>query len=221
MDWPAIRLSLRLAASTTAVLLLLGVPLAYWLANTRRRFRFVVEALVAMPLVLPPTVLGFYLLVAFAPTSPLGAWLDAAIGLRLAFSFWGLLAASVIYSLPFAVQPFTAAFAGVDRHLLETSWAHGVSRTATFFRVTLPLAGAGILGGGVVTFAHTMGEFGVVLMIGGNIPGKTRTASIAVFEEVQSLDFAAAARTSGVLLGFCFVALAITSALRARLAKAR
>ncbi|MBK9189578.1 MAG: molybdate ABC transporter permease subunit [Phycisphaerales bacterium] len=216
MEWGAIWLSAKLAGVTTLFLLVLGIPLAWWLASTRSRMRFVVEALVALPLVLPPTVLGFYLLATLGPLSPIGRLLDDSVGLRLAFSFWGLVVGSIVYSLPFAVQPFTAAFAGVDRRLIEASWSLGQSRLRTFARVVVPLSLTGIVAGAVISFAHTMGEFGVVLMIGGNIPGVTRTASIAIFEDVQAFDFASAAWTSVVLLIISFGALGATYALRAR-----
>ncbi|NUQ67523.1 MAG: molybdate ABC transporter permease subunit [Phycisphaerales bacterium] len=216
VEWGAIWLSAKLAGVTTLFLLVLGIPLAWWLASTRSRLRFVVETLVALPLVLPPTVLGFYLLAALGPRSPIGRLLDDSVGLRLAFSFWGLVIGSIVYSLPFAVQPITAAFAGVDRRLIEASWSLGQSRLRTFARVVVPLSLTGIVAGAVISFAHTMGEFGVVLMIGGNIPGVTRTASIAIFEDVQAFDFTSAAWTSGVLLIISFGALGATYALRAR-----
>ena len=214
MDWEAIRLSLRLATLTTLALLALGLPLAYWLAFTRRRWKFLVEAVVALPLVLPPTVLGFYLLVAMGSRSPLGRTYEALTGHTLAFSFEGLLAASILYSLPFTVQPFAAAFAAVDRGLLEASWCLGESRVRTFLRVVAPLSWAGILTGMVLSFAHTLGEFGVVLMVGGNLPGRTRTVSIAVYDQVQAMDYGAAGRTAALLLGVSFLVLAFTYGLR-------
>ncbi len=214
MDWEALRLSLRLAACTTLALLLLGLPLAHWLAFTHRRWKFLVEAVVALPLVLPPTVLGFYLLVALGPRSPLGALWASAVGRQLPFSFEGLLIASILYSLPFTVQPFAAAFASVDRGLIEASWCLGASRLRTFAQVVAPLSWAGILTGMVLSFAHTLGEFGVVLMVGGDLPGRTRTASIAVYDQVQALDYAAAGRTALVLLGASFTVLALTYGLR-------
>ena len=214
MDWEAIRLSLRLAALTTLALLALGLPLAHWLAFTRRRWKFLVEAVVGLPLVLPPTVLGFYLLVAMGSRSPLGQAWTALTGHPLAFSFEGLLAASILYSLPFTVQPFAAAFAAVDRGLLEASWCLGVSRARTFLRLVVPLSWAGILTGMVLSFAHTLGEFGVVLMVGGDLPGRTRTVSIAVFDQVQALDYAAAGRTALLLLGVSFTVLALVYGLR-------
>src|SRR5512133_4262458 len=207
MDWQAIGLSLRLAACTTLALLVLGLPLAYWLAHSRWRGRFLIEAVVALPIVLPPTVLGFYVLMAIGPLSPLGRLYESVVGHRLPFTFEGLLVASVLYSLPFAVQPFAGAFATVDRRLVEASWCLGVGGLGTFFRVVLPLAWPGVLTGVVLSFAHTMGEFGVVLMIGGNLPGITRTASISIYDQVQSLNYAAAHQTSLVLLLFSFVVL--------------
>ncbi len=216
MDWQAIFLSLRLAGLTTLLLLLLGLPLAYWLAFTSWRGRPLVEAVVALPLLLPPTVLGFYVLLALGPRSPLGHWLDASFGLRLAFTFPGLLLASVLYSLPFAVQPFAAGFAAVPPRLREASAVLGSGRLSTFLRVVLPLAWPSVLTGLVLSFAHTVGEFGVVLMVGGNIPGATRTVSIAIYDHVQALEYDAAGRTALLLLGFSFMSLLLTYALRRR-----
>ena len=219
MDWQAVALSLRLAGLTTAILLVVAVPVAAWLAFSRRRWTVVVEALVALPLVLPPTVLGYYLLVAFGTRSPVGRWWQETTGSTLAFSFTGLLIASVLYSLPFAVQPLLAAFAGVDRRLLEASSVLGRSWPSTVARVVLPLSRAGLATAAVLTFAHTVGEFGVVLMVGGNIPGETRTVSIAVYDSVQAFDTATAGRTSLLLLVFSLVVLTATYALqRGRLA---
>lgn len=220
MDWQAIGLSVKLAAWTTGVLLVLGLPLAYWLAFSRWRGRLLVQALVALPLVLPPTVLGFYLLLAMAPQSPLGRTYLALTGRTLPFSFEGLLLASVLYSLPFAVQPFASAFASIDRRLVEASWCLGVSKTGTFFRLIVPLARPGILAGMVLSFAHTLGEFGVVLMVGGNLPGETRTVSISIYDEVQMLDYAAAGRTSAALLVLSFLVLVVTYALQRRVGAA-
>ena len=214
MDWQAVALSARLAATTTVLLLLVAVPLAGWLSFTRRRWAVVVEAVVALPLVLPPTVLGYYLLVSFGNRSPLGRLWEDLTGTTLAFSFSGLLIASMLYSLPFAVQPLLAAFAGVDRRLLEASSVLGRSRTATLLRVVLPLSKAGLATAAVLTFAHTVGEFGVVLMVGGSIPGETRTVSIAVYDSVQAFDYAAAARTSLLLLAFSLVVLTTMYALQ-------
>src|SRR5690606_21668456 len=177
MDWAAVGLTLKLATATTLILSLAGIPLAWWLAHSARRGRFLIEAVVALPLVLPPTVLGFYLLVAMGPHSPLGQAYESITNSRLPFSFPGLLIGSLLVNLPFAVRPFTAAFATVDRRLIEAAWCLGESRGATFYRVALPLAWPGVLTGMVLTFAHCVGEFGVVLMLGGNIPGVTRTLS--------------------------------------------
>jgi molybdate transport system permease protein len=216
MDWQAIWLSVRLSACTTAVLLVVGVPLAWWLAFSGRRWKFLVEAVVALPLVLPPTVLGFYVLVAIGPHSPVGALYGKLTGGMLPFSFQGLLLASVLYSMPFTVQPVAAAFAGVDRGLIEASWCLGVSRFTTFRRVVAPLSRRGIATGAILTFAHTMGEFGVVLMVGGNIAGVTRTVSISIYDQVQALDYAAATGTSLFLLAFAFVVLALTYSFQRR-----
>jgi molybdate transport system permease protein len=216
MDWTALAVSLQLAVSTTLILCCVGLPLAYWLAVTKWRPKFLIEAVVALPLVLPPTVLGFYFLFAFGPYSPLGRGYEALTGQLLPFSFPGLLIASVLYSLPFAVRPFIAGFAAVDRRLVEASWCLGVSRRATFFRVVAPLSWTGILTGIVLSFAHTLGEFGVVLMVGGNRPGITRTVSISIYDDVQSVNYAAAGQTALLLLGFSFAALTVVHALQRR-----
>lgn len=216
MDWTAIWLTLRLATATTAVLLVIGLPLAYWLATTRWRWRFLVDALVALPLLLPPTVLGFYILVATGPRSPIGRAFESLAGRPLPFSFAGILLGAVLINLPFAVRPFAAAFAAVDRQLVEASWCLGASRLETFVRVVLPLARPGILTGLVLAFAHTVGEFGVVLMVGGNIPGVTRTISIAIYDDVQALNYEAAAQASLLLVAFAFTVLAITYSLQRR-----
>jgi len=217
MDWQAIWLSLRLAASTTLILMAVGIPLAWWLAFSPRRWKFLVEAVVALPLVLPPTVLGFYILLAIGPHSPAGALYARLTGGMLPFSFQGLLLASVLYSLPFTVQPVAAAFGAVDRRLLEAAWCLGTSRFAAFRRVAVPLARAGIATGAILSFAHTMGEFGVVLMVGGNIAGVTRTVSISIYDQVQALDYSAAWHTSLFLLAFSFGVLALTYALQRRI----
>lgn len=214
MDWPAIWLSLRLALLTSIALLIIGTPIASWLAFSPRRWKFLVESIVALPLVLPPTVLGLCLLVALGPRSPVGAWFESATGLRMVFSFGGLVIASIFYSLPFMVQPLTAAFAAVDRRYIEASWCLGRSRTATFFRLIAPLSARGILAGFILSFAHTLGEFGVVLMVGGNIPGITRTASVSIYDDVQALDYSRAGGTAVVLLVLCFAILLAASALR-------
>jgi molybdate transport system permease protein len=216
MDWQAIWLSVRLASFTTAILLVAGMPVAYWLTYSPRRWKFVVEAVVALPLVLPPTVLGFYVLLAISPRSPIGALYARATGGMLPFSFQGLLVASVLYSMPFTVQPVAAAFGAVDRKLLEASWCLGVSRLQTFRRVIVPLALPGIATGAILSFAHTLGEFGVVLMVGGNIPGVTRTVSISIYDQVQSLNYGGALRTSLFLVGVSFTVLVATYALQRR-----
>ena len=209
MNWAAILLTLKLAAMVSLILLAVGLPIAYWLAHTRWRWKFLAEAVVALPLVLPPTVLGFYMLVAFGSRSPLGRWWESLFGSTLPFTFQGLVVASVLYSLPFAVQPFAAAFTAVDPKLLEASSVLGVGRMRTFIRVTLPLSTAGVITGFVLSFAHTLGEFGVVLMVGGNIPGVTRTASIDIYDQVQALDYSAANQTALALLAFSFVVLSL------------
>jgi molybdate transport system permease protein len=217
MHWEALWLSVRLSFLTMLALVALGVPLAYWLAFSRRRWKFLVEAVVALPLVLPPTVLGFYILVAIGPQSPIGSLYQRLTGGALPFSFRGLLIASVLYSLPFAVQPFAAAFASVDPRLIEASWCLGVSRPGTFFRVILPLSLRGVVTGMVLSFAHTLGEFGVVLMVGGNLPGVTRTVSIAIYDEVQALNYAAAAQTATLLLVVSFAVLALMYGVQRRM----
>jgi len=207
MDWQAFWLTIRLAVLVAAVLVVLGLPIAYWIAYSRWRWKFLAEAVVALPIVLPPTVLGFYLLAALGSRSPLGRWWEAVTGHTLAFTFGGLVIGSVIYSLPFAVQPFAASFALVDPRLLAASATLGASRLRTFFRVILPLSLPGLIAGVALSFAHTLGEFGVVLMVGGNIPGVTRTVSIDIYDQAQALNYAAANQTALVLLGISFVAL--------------
>jgi molybdate transport system permease protein len=216
MEWQAIWLSLRLSFWTTVILLALGMPTAYWLAFSRRRWKFLAEAAVALPLVLPPTVLGFYILIAIGPHSPIGRAYTAIAGRTLPFSFQGLLVASVLYSFPFAAQPFAAGFLAVDRKLIEASWCLGVSRPATFFRLIVPLSAPGIVTGMILSFAHTLGEFGVVLMVGGNLTGITRTVSIAIYDDVQALNYHSALMTSLLLLGISFIVLAATYGLRRR-----
>ena len=210
MDWSAVGLSIRLAVLTTLILLVFAVPLAAWLAYSRRRWTVVVEAVVALPLVLPPTVLGFYILVALGNRSPIGQWWTELTGSPLAFTFTGLLIASVVYSLPFAVQPLIASFVTVDRRLIEASTVLGRSWAATLVRVVIPLSRTGLTTAAVLTFAHTIGEFGVVLMVGGNISGETRTVAISIYDSVQAFDYATAATTSLWLLGFSVVILAVT-----------
>ena len=209
MDWPAILLSLKLSSLVCGFLLLIGTPIAYWVTFSRWRWKFLVESVVAVPIVLPPTVLGFYILVAIGSQSPIGRAWAAWSGHGLAFTFEGLVIASLLYSLPFAVQPMTVAFSQVDHQLIEASSVLGASRLRTFIRIILPLSMNGVITAAVLSFAHTMGEFGVVLMVGGNIPGVTRTVSIAIYDEVQSLDYAAANRTALLLLLFSFAVLSV------------
>jgi molybdate transport system permease protein len=216
MDWTAIALSVKLAALVSAILLFIALPLAHWLTFARRRWMFLIEALVALPLVLPPTVLGFYVLVSIGSRSPVGRIWTAWTGHGLAFTFEGLVLASLLYSLPFAVQPIGAAFSSVDTALLEASAMLGASRWRTFVRITLPLSIEGILAGVILSFAHTIGEFGVVLMVGGNLPGVTRTISISIYDQVQSLQYDAANRTALVLLAFSFLVLVAVYGLRRR-----
>jgi molybdate transport system permease protein len=209
IDWQTFWLTLQLAFAVSVLLLLLGLPIAYWIAFSSWRWKFLVQAVVALPLVLPPTVLGFYVLVALGPRSPLGRWWISLTGHTLAFTFSGLVIGSVIYSLPFAVQPFAASFASVDRKLIAASATLGASRLRTFFRVVAPLSVPGLVTGAALSFAHTMGEFGVVLMVGGNIPGVTRTVSIDIYDRVQAADYVGANQTALALLVLCFVLLMI------------
>jgi molybdate transport system permease protein len=209
INWQAFRLTIGLAVVVSVILFVLGLPLAYWIAFSRRRWKFLVEALIALPIVLPPTVLGFYLLVALGSRSPLGRWWQSLTGHSLAFTFTGLVIGSILYSLPFAVQPFAASFSSIDRKLLAASATLGASPLRTFFQVVLPLSVSGLVAGVALAFAHTMGEFGVVLMIGGNIPGVTRTVSIDIYDQVQASNYAAANATALLLLVFCFAVLTL------------
>jgi len=212
MNWQALALSIKLAVIVSGALLVIGMPIAYWIAYSRWRWKFLVESVVALPMVLPPTVLGFYLLVGMGPRSPVGRLWLRVFGHTLSFTFEGLVLASLIYSLPFAVQPFAAAFRSVDRQLMNASATLGVSRLRTFARVIVPLSYAGIVTGLVLSFAHTLGEFGVVLMVGGNIPGVTRTVSIDIYDQVQSLNYAVANQTALLLLAVSFVTLSVVYA---------
>lgn len=216
MDWPAILLSLKLSSLVFALLLLIGTPIAYWVTFSTWRWKFLVESVVALPIVLPPTVLGFYILVAIGSQSPIGRAWAAWSGHGLAFTFEGLVIGSVFYSLPFAVQPIAVAFSQVDAQLIEASSILGASKLRTFVRIILPLSINGMITGAVLSFAHTMGEFGVVLMVGGNIPGVTRTVSIAIYDQVQSLDYAAANKTALLLLLFSFAVLSVVYGLNRR-----
>jgi molybdate transport system permease protein len=213
MDWQAFWLTIRLAVLVAASLMVIGLPVAYWITYSRWRWKFLAEAIVALPIVLPPTVLGFYVLVALGPRSPVGRWWETLTGHTLAFTFEGLVIGSIIYSLPFAVQPFAASFAAVDPKLIAASAILGASKWRTFFQVILPLSLSGLVTGAALSFAHTMGEFGVVLMVGGNIPGVTRTVSIAIYDQVQALEYGAANRTALVLLTMSFLVLSMVYAL--------
>ena len=209
MNWEALITTLKLAVTTSVILMIIALPLGYWVAFSRWRWKILIEAVVALPIVLPPTVLGFYVLIAMGPQSPLGRFYETLAGHGLPFTFEGLVFASVLYSLPFAVQPMAAAFGSVERKYIEASWMLGVSNLETFFRVIIPQSWAGVLTGLVLSFAHTLGEFGVVLMVGGNIPGVTRTLSIDIYDQVQSLNYSSAATTSAALLIVSFVILSI------------
>ena len=212
MDFAALGLTLRLASFTTLCLLLLATPLAAWIANGNGVARRIVQAAVALPLVLPPTVLGFYLLIGLGPTTALGRTLITLIGHPLAFTFSGLLIGSMIYSLPFAVQPLVVAFASVDRPTLEVASVLGASHFTVFRRITLPLSRMSFVTAAVLTFAHTVGEFGIVLMVGGDIPGITRTLSISIFDDVQELRYTNANLTAAALVALSFLALLIVYA---------
>jgi molybdate transport system permease protein len=203
-DLTPLMLTFKLATVTTAILLIIGVPFAWWLANTRMRLKPIVEALVSMPLVLPPSVLGFYLLLAFSPEHWFGAWLDQSLGIRLAFSFAGLVVASVIFSFPFLVHPVQAAFQNLPSSLVDAAKVLGKSPWTIFHRVLLPNIKPALLSGTVLAFAHTVGEFGVILMIGGNLPNETRVASIAIYDEVEALNYGAANFYAGVLFALSF-----------------
>ncbi len=207
LDWSPILLTLKLAIVTTMILLVVSIPLAYWLSRSKSFMKPIIEAIVSLPLVLPPTVLGFYLLIAFSPESAVGSFLHDTFGLKLAFSFPGLVVGSVIYSLPFMVQPLQAGFSNLPGSLAEASYVLGKSKMTTLFKVLLPNMKNSVLTGIVLAFAHTVGEFGVVLMIGGNIPRETKVISIAIYDEVESLNYASAHVYSGILLSVTFVIL--------------
>jgi len=203
LDLSALWVTLRLAFMTVVVLLVVGTPIAWWLAHTRSRFRTIVEAVVALPIVLPPTVLGFYILVALGPYGPIGQW----TGITFAFTFWGLVVASAFYSMPFVVQPLHAAFEAVGRAPLEAAWSLRASPFDAFMTVISPMALRGYISGIVLGFAHTMGEFGVVLMVGGSIPGKTRVLSTTVFDHVEVMEYQQAHLLSAAMLIFSFLVL--------------
>ncbi|MBG6132871.1 molybdate transport system permease protein [Aquimarina sp. EL_43] len=204
MDWQPLVLTFKLALVTTLLLLVISVPLSYWLAHTKSRVKPFIETLVSMPLVLPPTVLGFYMLVAFSPANAFGSWLNEYLGIQLIFSFKGLVLASVIYSLPFMVHPIQAGFSNLPSSITEASYVLGKSKITTLFKVLLPNIKPSLLTGVVLAFAHTIGEFGVVLMIGGNMPGKTKVASIAIYDEVEALNYDVANWYSLILFAITF-----------------
>jgi molybdate transport system permease protein len=209
MSGEALLLSVRLACTVSVLLLVIALPLAYWLAFTPWRGKFLLESVAALPLVLPPTVLGFYALVALGPRGVLGRFWQAIFGHPLAFTFTGLVLASMVYSFPFAVQPLVTSFESLDRRLLDASALLGAGRTRSFFRIILPLAWPGVVTAVVLSFAHTLGEFGVVLMVGGNLAGITRTVSIDIYDRVQALDYTGANQTALFLLVFSFVVLSV------------
>ncbi len=204
MDWNPLILTFKLAFITTVFLFIISIPLSYWMAYTKSKIKPVMETLVSMPLVLPPTVLGFYLLIAFSPSNAFGNWLDTWLGLKLVFSFEGLVIASIIYSLPFMVHPIQSGFANLSPTLKEASYVLGKSKIITLNKVLLPNIKPSLLTGIVLSFAHTVGEFGVILMIGGNIPGKTKVASIAIYDEVESLNYTVANNYSMILFAITF-----------------
>lgn len=207
LNWTPILLSLQLASVTTVTLLILSIPLAYWLTYSHSRLRPFVNTLISMPLVLPPTVLGFYLLVAFSPNSFLGSWIEHVFGFSLLFSFEGLVFASIIYSLPFMVQPLHSGLMSIPKNIIDAADVLGSSRIRTVFKILLPTIKTSIITGIVLTFAHTLGEFGVVLMIGGNMPDQTKVASIAIYDAVESMNYTLANYYSAVLFltAFCIL----------------
>jgi molybdate transport system permease protein len=209
MDWQPLILTFKLALLTTFVLLIISVPLAYWLAYSKSHIKPVIETVVSMPLILPPTVLGFYLLLAFSPSNTFGNFLNNWLNIKLVFSFGGLVIASVLYSLPFMVHPIRSGFSNLTSSITEASYMLGKSRTTTLFKVLLPNIKPSLFTGMVLAFAHTIGEFGVVLMVGGNIPGKTKVASIAIYDEVESLNYANANKYSLILFALTFIILLI------------
>ena len=221
MDWPAILLSFKLALATLAVLLPLALFAARHLARWQSQARPWVEGLLALPLVLPPTVIGYYLMVAMGDHSPLGSWFEQATGHTLAFSFSGLVVASVVFNIPFAVQPMQRAFEAIETEVLESAKCCGLSNWQSFVRIELPLAWPGMLSAAVMTFAHTLGEFGVVLMVGGNIPGETQTVAIAIYDRVQSFDHGAAGAMSLALLAISLATIAVSYGMADRMLKTR
>jgi molybdate transport system permease protein len=221
MDWQPLLLTFKLATITSIILLVIALPMAYWLAFGKFKARGVFEAIIGMPLVLPPSVIGFYLLLAFSPSHWFGAWIESVLGLRLVFSFPGLVIASIIYSLPFMIYPIRAGLQSLPASLREAAYVLGKSRWETFFKILLPNCKSALLTAFVLTFAHTVGEFGVVLMIGGNIPGVTRVASVAIYNEVEALNYAAANQYALVLFVVTFAILLIVYSINNRLLRVR
>ncbi len=221
LEWQALWLTLKLAGTTTVLLLLIAIPLAWWLAGSRRWYKDLMASVITLPLILPPTVLGFYLLIAMAPDGGLGQLSAALGGPRLAFSFEGLVIASIIYSLPFAVQPLLTSFRNLDTGLMEAAATLRANAWQRFFAVALPMSRTGLLTAGILSFAHTIGEFGVILMIGGNIPGETRVMSIAIYDHVEAMDYASAHALSILLIVFALVVLMSLHLLNGRSMDAR
>ncbi len=217
MNWQALVLTAKLASLVSLILMLVGVPVALWVAFSRRRWKFLAESIVALPIVLPPTVLGFYLLVAFGSDSPTGRWYQHMAGTTLAFTFNGLVIASVLYSLPFAVHPMVAGFRGVDQKLIAAARTLGAGKFKVYSQIVLPLAWPSLVTGLVLSFAHTVGEFGVVLMVGGNIGGVTRTLSIDIYDQVETLNYHSANVTALTLLIFSYLLLCMVYGLNQKL----
>ncbi|WP_025764663.1 molybdate ABC transporter permease subunit [Dyadobacter tibetensis] len=221
MDWEPLWLTFKLASITSIILFVLALPISYWLAFGRFKARGIVEALIGMPLVLPPSVIGFYLLLAFSPSYWFGHWMDQVLGLRLVFSFPGLVVASLIYSLPFMVYPIRAGLQAVPASLVDASYTLGKNKIETFFKILLPNSKPALLTAFILTFAHTVGEFGVVLMIGGNIPGVTKVASVAIYNEVEALNYPLANQYAMVLFAVTFVILLLVYSVNNRLLRVR
>ncbi len=211
IDWQPLILTLRLALVTTIILLAIGIPLAYWLVYSERKYKFIVETLVSMPLVLPPSVLGFYLLIGLSPNSWLGSLLFDTFSIQFVFTFEGLVLASIIFSLPFMIQPIVSGLKSIDESIIEMAYTLGKSKMNVLFRVLLPNIKASLLSGVVLSFAHTIGEFGVVLMIGGNIPGRTRVASLAIYDEVEALNYDTANQYALILFAVSFSILLVVN----------
>lgn len=217
MDWIALLLSLKLAVATSLILFIISLPIAYWLVFSSFKWKFFFEAILALPLVLPPTVLGFYILILISPKGYLGKLFNQLFDSSFAFSFSGLLIASILYSLPFCMQPIITAFSSIEKTLVEASWCLGVSKLTTFFKLIIPLSLRGIISGILLAFIHTLGEFGVVLMVGGNIAGQTRTISISIYDDVQALQYERAENTALFMLISSFLVLTIIYSLQRKL----